>query len=740
MKHPTHIPRLLLSVLLSLVLCLSSGGTWHAVAEDLPGDAATDALYERFQTPPRESKSRPLWFWNSEGRHLSDITKEGIREIMVGSNEQSGYFGFGILPNWLDNYMSDAYLELYGYALEVAKELGMKMCLYDEDGFPSGTAGGSTPSIHTKKGNGVDGLLAQNFPESTLKRLDKSETDVAGPASVTLAIPQGAYRTYLGAVAMNTETHEILDISDTAVFVGEMTPGVFASTSHPAVGGETFGPERAFDGDHNTRWNAGATLGVDQWLEVRYETDTTVDKVVIREALGRIRSYAVQYHDGDGWVDLATGATIGALRELSFPAVTARRFRLMIYTTSAPTDSASIYEVELFHGDAKLPVLAVGDNFDRVVWEAPAGSWKVMAFATVKDGISLVDYLSGEAVDDFISTTHDVYYEHFPEYFGTVIDSAFYDEPTLQYAEGRTWTGRFNELFEAAHGYSPVTLYPALWYDIGDATASARNALFGFRTELFSTQYIKRLNDWCRAHGIALTGHMLLEENVNPTTSSGDMLKIFSHQDIPGVDEIASYDNALKAYKLVSSSAYNWDKGLVMTETYGGMGENMGIPVLYKDIMNQLVRGINYVVPHAIWYNNKQAIDNPPELSFRSARYGPELPAYNDFIGRVSGLLQNGRHVADIGVVYPIHTLQATTQFDVGNPLYGVAPEEADYMDLGHTLSTTLRRDFTYLHPEIIAERCEADGDTFRLQNEVNYENYKVLVMPGAKTISLAAL
>ncbi|MDR0671022.1 MAG: discoidin domain-containing protein, partial [Oscillospiraceae bacterium] len=153
-----------------------------------------------------------------------------------------------------------------------------------------------------------------------------------------------------------------------------------------------------------------------------------------------------------------------------------------------------------------------------------------------------------------------------------------------------------------------------------------------------------------------------------------------------------------------------------------------------------LVRGINFVVPHAIWYNNERAAANPPELSFRSARYGPELPAYNNFIGRVSGLLQNGRHVADIGVVYPIHTLQAATQFDVGNPYYGVAPEEADYMELGHLLSTTLRRDFTYLHPEVIAARCAADGGTLRLQNDMGYENYKVLIMPGAKTISLAAL
>lgn len=27
--------------------------------------------------------------------------------------------------------------------------------------------------------------------------------------------------------------------------------------------------------------------------------------------------------------------------------------------------------------------------------------------------------------------------------------------------------------------------YPALWYDVGPQTAAARNALFGFRSQLF---------------------------------------------------------------------------------------------------------------------------------------------------------------------------------------------------------------------------------------------------------------
>lgn len=686
---------------------------------------SADALWEQFQTPAEEYKSRPLWFWNDS---LDNMTKEQIREIMVNSQSESGYFGFGILPNWIDNYMSDEYLELYRYALEVAEELGMKMCLYDENGFPSGTAGG---------------LLNKTYPEATIKRLDKEEADVTGPAQGSVPLPEGQYRTYLGAVVMNMDTGEITDISDQVVYEEEKGPGIYASSSHPAIGEETFTVDRAFDGNYSTRWNSGQGAATNQWIEVVYDTETTVDRVVVREALDRIGGYAVQYYDGSDWQDIATGSTIGSVKEISFDApVTARQFRLMMYETKQSGELPSIYEMELFCQGEKLAIPTEDpERVDRVVYDLPAGNYKVMAFATVKDGTDLVDYLSESAVDRFIEITHEVYYKCFPEYFGTVIDSAFYDEPPLYRANGRTWTGEYNLLFEQKYGFNPITLYPALWYDIGEDTEWAKNMLFGFRTELYSEHYIKNMNDWCNERGLKLTGHMDAEENVNPVSSSGDLMKIFQNQDIPGVDEVFSYDRARKAFKIVSSAAYNWDKGLVMTETYGGMGEGVGISTLYKDIMNQFAKGINFVVPHAIWHNNTRNVVNPPELSYRSEQYGPELADYNEFTARASLLLRDGRHVADIGVLYPINTLQSAYTFDQGDPYRGgITPEEADYMEVGDLLSGTIRKDFTYLHPESVAENTTVNGDVLRLDNAVNWEEYKVIILPGAKTISWPAL
>ncbi len=377
----------------------------------------------------------------------------------------------------------------------------------------------------------------------------------------------------------------------------------------------------------------------------------------------------------------------------------------------------------------------------KLTWQAPAGQWKVMVFTCVRDGArGLVDYLDPEAVKRFIALTYQKYYDHFPEHFGKTIDSAFYDEPTFHWIQGgRAWTEAFNAKFQQKHGRSPALLYPALWFDIGPETAAARNAMFGLRAELYSTGFPKTLNDWCREHKIELTGHVDQEEIANPVGLCGDLIKAFEHQDIPGIDQVFAYGRASRAYKIVSSAANNYDRPLVLTECYGGIA---GLPVanLYKEAMDQFAKGINVMVPHAVWYNAARTAF-PEELSYRHAVYGPVLPEYNRYIGRLQRMLQGGRHVGDIAILYPIATLQAGYYFGVGKPYEGgVIPKEADYMAVGELLALKVRRDFTFLHPEVLDARCTVEGATLRLNNKVNAEQYRVVIMPGSKVIPWTSL
>jgi hypothetical protein len=377
----------------------------------------------------------------------------------------------------------------------------------------------------------------------------------------------------------------------------------------------------------------------------------------------------------------------------------------------------------------------------HVSWTVPAGTWQVMFFTCVPDGSrGLVDYLDPEAVGRFVSLTYEAYHRQFPRRFGTTIDSAFYDEPTFHWVQGgRAWTEGFNAKFRQRHGYDPVPFYPALWRDIGPETAAARNALFGFRAELYATGFPKTLDDWCRAHKIELTGHADQEEIVNPVGLCGDLMKAFRHQAIPAIDQIFQYGRASKAYKVVSSAAFNYDRPRVLTECYGGI-DRMPVANLYKEAMDQFAKGINVMVPHAVWYEPARIVFQP-DLSPGSPGYGAELPAFNRYIGRLQLLLQGGRHVADLAVLYPIATLQAGYYFGPGKPYEGgVIPPEADYMDVGDRLALAVRRDFTFLHPDVLEARCGVVGAELRLHNRVNAERYRAFLIPGSRVISARAL
>jgi len=372
-----------------------------------------------------------------------------------------------------------------------------------------------------------------------------------------------------------------------------------------------------------------------------------------------------------------------------------------------------------------------------ILWKVPAGSWRIMTFVCVLDGDSNVDYLEPKQVEKFISMVYKPYFDRFGKDFGATIGGAFYDEPTMYRAQGRLWTDRFNERFQAAHGFSPTPYYPALWYDIGPETQAARNYLFGFRSELYAAGYMKTVQDWCTAHGgVPLLGHQDQENVKNPVGVSGDLMKSYRYQDVPGIDKIGWENDPEAYYKIVSSVVYNWDKTQAMTETYGAMG-NLSWDQLYSVVMEQYAKGINNFVPHGVWYN----LDNVtylPELSYRNPRYADGLAAFNTYIGRLNVLLQApGRHVADIAVLYPIATLQAGYHFDGPLSPYsgGVNVPEADYIYLGELLSTKVCRDFTFLHPEVLDERCSVRGDRLKLNNKLNHEEYQVLVLPGHRTI-----
>lgn len=155
--------------------------------------------------------------------------------------------------------------------------------------------------------------------------------------------------------------------------------------------------------------------------------------------------------------------------------------------------------------------------------------------------------LNPEAVQSFLRSTHEKYAEHFGALFGGLIKGIFTDEPSFLYIR---------------HGEAPeeerlrIPHYPGLEEDYAALTGNnlekdlfycLRNKcdpfwqpfvrqLLGVR---FRKAFMQPVRDWCTAHNLLLTGHLMCESSLGGALgSSGRPLEITDTLSMPGMDEI----------------------------------------------------------------------------------------------------------------------------------------------------------------------------------------------------------
>ncbi|MDR2757199.1 MAG: hypothetical protein LBC20_15995 [Planctomycetaceae bacterium] len=386
---------------------------------------------------------------------------------------------------------------------------------------------------------------------------------------------------------------------------------------------------------------------------------------------------------------------------------------------------------------------------NRVEWDVPEGNWKIMLFLCVDGNRQLVDYLCPESSEKYLTLTYDEFAKRFGQYFGTTIPLVFYDDLSLAHVEDyRTWTPEYNTKFESKYGRNPVLDYPALWYDIGPETTSIRCALFGFRNILFSEGHMKVIHEWCQKHQVLSCGHPMGPYIIQPVDMGGDNFLFHKNADVTLFDSIHYYGHGRDGFKIPTSASYNYDHEITAVEIYGNYPDHtVDRNMLYRSAMEIFARGGNLLLPHGTWTDEK-TMHIPPDIAWKNPRFGKDLPEYSNFVSRCSLLLQGGRHVADIGMVYPIASLTGFYKF-FNRPErthYGsYYPEETDYLVLSDLLTGAVWCDFTMLHPESIDEKCQTiqneNGKTcFRLENKINWEEYSIILITGGKVISWSNL
>ncbi len=452
-------------------------------------------------------------------------------------------------------------------------------------------------------------------------------------------------------------------------------------------------------------------------------------------------------------IDFPSGMAGGKMQEY-FPDYTRKRLDKIESDIPGP----KIYRQDIPEGVLMSAVAMNAETLDRIVitdyledntlsWQVPDGTWKVMLFVMVKDSSHKkylgVDYLDTTAVRNYMSLTYDVYSERLGDYFGNIIQTLFFDDVGFFRYE-RAWTGAFNTKFTELNGFDPEPYYPALWYNIGPETEAVRHAFFKTRAELLADGFMKLVGEWSRKHGLRDTGHPPGSYRKSPIDMNGDILKYYRHTSMPLTDDIIDYGVGRDGFKLVSSAADYYDRPVVGMEIYGAYKEDIfDSLMLYRPLMEAFVRGVNFVIPHGMWYNSEPGqVYISPLVSPYSDKIASALTAYSEYVGRSCLLLQGGRRVADIGFIYPFESLAGYFYFDAPKPRYGeFASPETDYLVISDWLTNEIRRDFTFIHPEFFIEEKYQPGDgRITLNNHENSQEYKIVILSGSNIITTRTL
>lgn len=90
-----------------------------------------------YRLPPREYRGAPFWSWNA-------LLEKGALSRQIQAFNDMGFGGFYMHPRggMATPYLGEEYMDCIAHCIDEAKKSGMLVCLYDEDRWPSGYAGG----------------------------------------------------------------------------------------------------------------------------------------------------------------------------------------------------------------------------------------------------------------------------------------------------------------------------------------------------------------------------------------------------------------------------------------------------------------------------------------------------------------------------------------------------------------------------------------------------------------------
>jgi hypothetical protein len=368
------------------------------------------------------------------------------------------------------------------------------------------------------------------------------------------------------------------------------------------------------------------------------------------------------------------------------------------------------------------------------------------------DGAYL-DTMNPEAVAEFIRVTHRAYADRFGKYFGDVIPAIFTDEPNYGWRSGGQdkflakigdqkeaplamlpWTPQLPREFTKRCGYDLLEHLPEiLWGKHGVLFSKVRYDYSRVTTELFVENYSGQIGKWCSQHKINSTGHVLWEDDLETQMCAvGAAMPHYQHMQWPGIDILTDVAVELLTAKQCSSVADQLGKERVLSELYGCTGWDWPLEGHKFGADWQFASGVNFRCPHLTHYSLAGGAKRDyPASIFAHSPWWKYYSAAEDYFGRLSYMLTQGKPVRDVLVIHPIETAWGVY---VGQKLHQqdspVRPFTKGVFDVCYSLSYG-HFDWNFGDESIMAKHGKLNANGLA----VGKMTYKVVIVPPSLTL-----
>jgi len=297
----------------------------------------------------------------------------------------------------------------------------------------------------------------------------------------------------------------------------------------------------------------------------------------------------------------------------------------------------------------------------RIGWTAPEAGWLLTAVASQPHDL---DYLNPHVAARYLEIYWQEHEERLREFVpGTL---SLYGQDELYVLNGNIlYAPELVERFKAEKGYDPAPWLVGLFHDVGAFTDKIRCDYYEVMSALLEKNLYRPLCEWHEERGmrygtIATWGR---QDMLGQTWHYGDFFRLMRWFHVTGNEDPGASLPGERCFidaKLSSSILHIYARERASMCVYWGSGWGMTQEQNLAWTNENYAYGLNLYNQHGGLYNTLGGWYEwvPPSIHWRQP-YWEHWQTFVDYVSRLSAVMSQGTHVADVALLYPLTTVHA---------------------------------------------------------------------------------